>query len=72
LFAPVARELRKARELGTSVGVPGPHGFAVRDGLIRPRKRLRADTAASTASRFNVRDDAYAPLGEAGRSKRNI
>src|SRR5580692_3555158 len=49
------------RKLDASVGASGPHGFAVR--LTR---RPSCVAKASTASRSNVRDDAYAPLIEAG------
>src|SRR5579859_2545410 len=51
-----------SRELDTSVGVSGPHDFAVR------RHALSSATPpASTASRRNVRDDcANAPLDRGG------
>jgi hypothetical protein len=45
------------RRLDTSVGVSGPHDFAVRAGTIR-----LFDASASIASRANVRDDREAPL----------
>jgi hypothetical protein len=48
-------------DLNASVGASGPHGFAVRE-----QARFVSRAAASTASRRNVRDDAYAPLIEAG------
>jgi len=48
-------------KLDASVGAPGPHDFAVRAGAAR-----LATPPASIASRTNVRDDAYAPLIEAG------
>src|SRR4029077_5223118 len=44
------------------VGASGPHDFAVRRSITRPRAFARADAAASTASRLNVRHAAYAPL----------
>jgi len=71
-LAPVARELRKARELGTSVGVPGPHGFTVRDGLSRPRKKsaLGPSRPPHPASTFVTTRNA--PLGEAGRGEEII
>jgi hypothetical protein len=40
------RQADKSAKLDTSVGVSGPHVFAVRISVIRP-----LDTAASTASR---------------------
>src|ERR1700722_8144327 len=46
-----------SRELDTSVGVSGPHDFAVRVSAARPRKIFAHVAAASTASRTNVRDD---------------
>src|SRR6516162_5133844 len=49
-------------DLDASPGASGPHDFAVRIGIAR-----RAIPTASIASRLNVRDDAYAPLVEAGR-----
>ena len=40
-------------QLGASVGAPGPHGFAVRVGIVRPRTQgTRA--IASTASPLHV------------------
>jgi hypothetical protein len=44
-------------QLDISVGISGPHDFAVRFGVVR-----LLDTAASTASRTNVRDDRDTPL----------
>jgi hypothetical protein len=52
------------RKLDASVGASGPHDFAVRACAAR-----LASQPASTASRSNVRDDAYAPLIEAGRGE---
>src|ERR1700731_3199125 len=51
-------------KLDASVGAPGPHDFAVRAGAAR-----LPTPPASIASRTNVRDDAYAPLIEAGQSE---
>jgi hypothetical protein len=51
-----------ACKLDTSVGVSGPHDFAVRHPHRSP-----GDKIAATASRSHVRDDAYAPLAGAGR-----
>src|SRR5258708_37157982 len=50
------------RQLDTSVGASGPHDFAVRISIIRPRALRAPDAAASTASRPNVRDDRETPL----------
>src|SRR5262245_7322042 len=60
LLVTVAR-MSSPRALGTSPGVPGPHVFAVR----QPRRSSR-DTAFVHRSPPRVRDDAYAPLLEAG------
>src|SRR5260221_6790851 len=54
-----------SRKLSASVGAPGPHDFAVRRNVAR-----LVDTAASIASHPHVRDDAYAPLAEAGPRKK--
>ena len=45
------------RKLDTSVGVSGPHDFAVRFRAIRQRRNLRPPHPAP-----NVRDDREAPL----------
>src|SRR4051812_20957804 len=51
-----SREAIASQELDTSVGVSGPHDFAVRIGALVSR------AAASIASRLAFRDDcAYAP-----------
>jgi hypothetical protein len=55
------RLLNNFRKLDTSVGASGPHDFSVRISAAR-----LARAAASTASRLNVRDDAYAPLVRTG------
>src|SRR3954447_24438639 len=54
-----------SRKLDASVGASGPHDFAVRVGVARPRScELHAalDILASTASRTHVRDDRDTPL----------
>jgi hypothetical protein len=52
-------------KLDISVGISGPHDFAVR---LKPRSSCAAK--ASIASRLNVRDDREAPLlSEAGRAE---
>ena len=52
------RRLRRLlRQLDTSVGVSGPHDFAVRYHAIRQRRNQRPPHPA-----FNVRDDREAPL----------
>ena len=58
LFVTVIGAMRKhRRQLGASLGAPGPHDFAVRAGIVRlsmlPRPSHPAD---------NVRDDREAPL----------
>ena len=61
-FAPVARDARqKHHELGLSTGRPGPRDFAVHVSRAR-----RAQPIMAIAARLHVRDDAYAPLDEAG------
>src|SRR5271154_5330153 len=60
LLATVIREL--LRELDTSVGVTGPHGFAVRNLLHSSKK-----PTASTASRPTFATLANAPLVGTGR-----
>jgi hypothetical protein len=70
------------RELDASVGASGPHDFAVRCNISRPRavdhsriQRTRPaihrtlNAAASTASRPNVRDDHDTPLSRAGMAR---
>jgi hypothetical protein len=77
------RRRNRFRRLDTSVGVSGPHDFAVRARLSHklrdgpgtgpPQLCAKAvqrhssfDTAASTASRSNVRDDRDTPLKRDG------
>ncbi|OIQ76489.1 hypothetical protein GALL_418260 [mine drainage metagenome] len=50
------------RQLDASVGASGPHDFAVRNNAARHASLWRPPHPAP-----NVRDDAYAPLAEAGR-----
>ena len=50
------------RQLDASVGASGPHDFAVRSSITRLLMPQRPPHPA-----LNVRDDAYAPLIEAGR-----
>jgi len=65
-LAPVTR--RSFCSLDTSVGVSGPHDFAVRSSAVRPHEEIMRVAVASIASRLTFRDDsAYAPLAEAGR-----
>jgi hypothetical protein len=49
-------------DLNASVGASGPHDFAVRNNAARHASLSRPPHPAP-----NVRDDAYAPLVEAGR-----
>jgi hypothetical protein len=58
-----SREALASQELDTSVGVSGPHDFAVRIGALVSR------AAASIASRPNVHDDREAPLLRAGMAR---
>src|SRR5271154_7000829 len=56
-FATVAPAGLNLRKLYTSVGVSGPHDFAVRF-----KRRSSCAAKASIASRLNVRDDPETPL----------
>ena len=72
-LAPVTRErsTRASRALGLSVGRPGPHDFAVRDHVIRPRKACALMSSRPSHPASNARDDREAPLvAEAGRADR--
>src|SRR5580693_7612697 len=60
-FLPPSRARSSSRALDTSVGVSGPHGFAVRVGVAR-----RATPARPSHPALHVRDDAYAPPDERG------
>jgi hypothetical protein len=62
-LATVIPEKLASHELDTSIGVSGPHDFAVRIGAVR-----LSCTAASTASHRAFRDDREPPLlsGETG------
>src|SRR5262245_37187983 len=51
-------------KLSASVGAPGPHDFAVRTDIVRLTLPMRPSHPA-----LYVRDDAYAPLVEAGRPR---
>jgi hypothetical protein len=53
---------RSSRRLDTSVGVSGPHDFAVRDHIIRPRKDCALTSSRPSHPASNVRDDREAPL----------
>jgi len=62
-LAPIARSVRHASKLGLSVGRPGPHAFAVRIGIVRPRATsARCDPIRPSHPALNVRDDREAPL----------
>ncbi|GLH78353.1 hypothetical protein SSBR45G_32620 [Bradyrhizobium sp. SSBR45G] len=52
-----AAQLIGSRDLDASIGAPGPHDFAVRNGSARPAPPLRPSHPAP-----DIRDDAYAPL----------
>jgi hypothetical protein len=56
----------QARELDTSVGVSGPHDFAVRADDAR-----RAPSSRPSHPALHVRDDASAPPGERGTARYN-
>ena len=61
LLATVTPEKLASQELSASVGAPGLHDFAVRE-------QRRSSCAAACVHRIppRVRDDASAPLAEAG------
>jgi hypothetical protein len=58
------RDAKHRRQLDASVGASGPHDFAVRASAARLAPLPRPPHPAP-----NVRDDAYAPLIEAGRGE---
>jgi hypothetical protein len=58
-FWPPCATTRKRAAQGISVGMPGPHDFAVRANGIRLPPPSRPSHPA-----LNVRDDAYVPLDE--------
>jgi hypothetical protein len=70
LSCPIAARIVSA-QLGISVGMPGPHDFAIRDCLIRPRNNCALTPSRPSHPAPNVRDDREAPLMRArdGRSK---
>jgi hypothetical protein len=57
-LAPVVRGIRHAGELGLSVGRPGPHAFAVRNGRLRPRQPQRPSLPASPIVTIALRPSA--------------
>ena len=62
---PSVAGLIETSELSACIGAPGPHDFAVRRNVAR-----LADIARVHRIPPHVRDDAYAPLAEAGRRKK--
>jgi hypothetical protein len=61
-LATVIRAMREhRREISISIGMPGPHDLTVRAGASRLLSPSRPSQPAPT-----YRDDAYAPLDEAG------
>ena len=50
------------KNLNASVGASGPHDFAVRKSIVRPRNELRSTPSRPSHSAPNVRDDREAPL----------
>src|SRR5438552_17908715 len=57
------------REFDTSVGVSGPHDFAVRRLASRLRFETHLTRQRPSHCRSNVRDDAYAPSSGPERAK---
>ena len=55
-----------SRELDASVGASGPHGFAVRRCVIRPRAFARLTLPRPLHPTPNVRDDRDTPLWRGG------
>jgi hypothetical protein len=60
------------RSLGISVGMPGPHDFAVRDDITRPRHRALISPRPSHPISRSVTIGHNAPLAEAGWRDRTI
>jgi hypothetical protein len=67
-LATVAGAMRKhRRQLGISVGMPGPHDFAVLPGLFVGSRSARCNSDRPPHPWLNVRDDRETPLfGQAG------
>ena len=76
-LAPVVGSVRHASQLGLSVGRPGPHAFAVRNGHLRPRWPQRPSLPASRIVTIALRPSASRRDGEtkseiSGKQKLNI
>jgi hypothetical protein len=56
-LATVTCDARASRKLGISVGMPGPHDFAVRNDISRPRQRMRLTSSRPPHPRLTCRDD---------------
>ena len=52
------------KDLNASVGASGPHDFAVRESIVRPRNELRSTPSRPPHPMPNVRDDRDTPLSE--------
>src|SRR5712671_4420483 len=63
--SPVRRR-KRLHVLSACIGAPGPHDFAVRCSIIRPRKKLRLTLPRPSHPVPNVRDDRDTPLLWAG------
>jgi hypothetical protein len=59
---PSVAGLIETGELSACIGAPGPHDFAVRCSIIRPRKKLRLTLPRPSHPLPNVRDDRDTPL----------
>ena len=57
-----SREALASRKLDTSVGVSGPHDFAVRNNIARPHARSARDPSRPPHPAPHVRDDRDTPL----------
>jgi len=61
-FLPPSSARSSSRQLGISVGMPGPHDFAVRNDISRPHKDCALTPSRPSHPAFHARDDREAPL----------
>jgi hypothetical protein len=60
-FLPPSSARSSSRQLGISVGMPGPHDFAVRNDISRPHKDCALTPSRPSHPAFHARDDREAP-----------